>query len=670
MTDSGTGDGTRPENGGRRRGSWARSSLVAMLRRVGGSRRYAVIVAGDAVATTFALYLAFLLRFEGHIPPERIDQFLRCLPPLLFIRASLGVAFGTHRWSFRLSGIHEGMRLVHATLTGSVCFATAFYFVQRAAKDFSIGPPRSVIVIEFLLTTVFIGLSRFSLRVSEAWGATRLRPRGDGWVRTVIVGAGSAGELLLRDLERSDEHNYHVLGFVDDSPSKWGTTIGGRPVLGSLEKLPELARRWRAEQLLFAIPRLPADRLRSVLDSCADLKLGYKILPVSYAYLHDRLSVSMLQDLAPDDLLLRSPVSFDQVEIRAHVRGKRLLVTGAAGSIGSEICRQLADHEPASLILADINENDLYFLFRHLQRVHPTLAVIPEVVDVRDAARLRQLADRHRPHHVLHAAAHKHVPLMESNPEEAVKNNVVGCRNVLEMADGGGAERFVLISTDKAVNPSSVMGATKRLAEMLVGDFSRRSRTTFAIVRFGNVLGSAGSVVPLFKSQIARGGPVTVTHPDCRRFLMTIREAVGLILLAGLGGEGGLYVLEMGEPIRVLDLARSMITLAGKVPDQDIPIVLTGLRPGEKIDEELMTEEEARDSRRVRDGILSVPSPGAPDDLLTRIENLERLASRADRQAIRAGLREALPCYSPTAEAEIAEVPPGLEEDAFTPAEA
>jgi FlaA1/EpsC-like NDP-sugar epimerase len=259
---------------------------------------------------------------------------------------------------------------------------------------------------------------------------------------------------------------------------------------------------------------------------------------------------------------------------------------------------------------------------------------------------------------------------MEHNPEEALKNNVVGCRNALEMAHGAGVERFVLVSTDKAVNPSSVMGATKRLAELLVGDFSRRSKTTFAIVRFGNVLGSAGSVVPLFKSQISRGGPVTVTHPDCRRFLMTIREAVGLTLLAGLGGDGGLFVLEMGQPIRVLDLARSMITLAGKIPDQDIRIVLTGLRPGEKLDEELMTEEEARGSRRVRDGILSVPSPVAPADLLTRIETLERLASQADRPAILAGLRDALPGYSPLAEPEMTEPVPLEEESAYTPAEA
>ncbi|HSB61802.1 MAG TPA: polysaccharide biosynthesis protein, partial [Vicinamibacteria bacterium] len=374
---------------------------------------------------------------------------------------------------------------------------------------------------------------------------------------------------------------------------------------------------------------------------------------VSFAYFHDRLSVSMLQDLAPEDLLPRIPVRFDAEETRSYVRGRRILVTGAAGSIGSEICRQVAGLEPAGLVLADLDENGLYFLFRQLQRAHPALRLVPEVVDIRDAARLRQLGEEHRPHCVLHAAAHKHVPLMERNPEEAVKNNVLGCRNMVRMADAVGAERFVLISTDKAVNPASVMGATKRIAEMLVRHHARRSRTTFAVVRFGNVLGSAGSVVPLFKMQIARGGPVTVTHRDCRRFLMTTREAVGLTLLAGLGAEGDLFVLEMGEPIRVLDLARNMITLAGHVPEEDIPIVFTGLRPGEKLHEELMTEEEARSSRVVREGIRAVQSPPPPDDLDARVDVLAGLADRAERGLLREGLREIVPDYTPLEPGEV-----------------
>ncbi len=621
------------------------------LRSIGGPPRYAMILAYDAAAITVSLLLAYLVRFEGQIPDERLAQFFRCLPLLLAIRLSLHLGFGLQRWSFRLSGLHEGLRVVYATLVGSALFATSFYFLQRAAEDVSLGPPRSVIVLEFLLTTSLVGAARFSFRVGLRWGAATLRPRSGTWVRTLIVGAGSAGDLLLRDLQRSDEHNYKVIGFVDDEPMKRGATIGGQLVLGSLDDLPELVQRWRVEQLLFAIPRLSPDRLRRILDSCSDRKLSYKVLPVSFAYLNDRIGVSMMEDLAPEHLLPRTPVRFDPEETRRHVRGKSLLVTGAAGSIGSEIARQLAGLEPARIILADINENGLYFLARHLQRIHPSLDVVPEVVDIRDADRVTQLGIQHRPHVVLHAAAHKHVPLMERNPEEAVKNNVLGCRNVIEMADAAGVERLVLISTDKAVSPSSVMGATKRIAEMLVRHRGANSRTSSCVVRFGNVLGSAGSVVPLFKSQIAKGGPVTVTHPDCRRFLMTIPEAVGLTLLAGLGTEGDLLVLQMGEQIRILDIAKAMISLAGYVPEREIAIVFTGLRPGEKLTERLMSEDEERSSTTVRDGIVAVKSALPPADLEERVAELAGLAARGDRAGIIACMGRLIPDYTPATEA-------------------
>ncbi len=629
----------------------ARPTVVALLkpfRRLEGWPRALVLLALDALATTASFYVAFVVRFDGQIPPVRVAQFLRCLPVLLGIRLALSLAFSLHRWSFRLSGLHEALRIVQATLLGSTLLTAFFYFVQRAAEDVSIGPPRSVILIEFLLTTTLVGAIRFSLRVAEAWGVNTFRPAVGDWVRTVIVGAGSAGELLLRDLQRSDEHSYRVIGFVDDLASKRGTTIGGRQVLGSLDDLADVCRRWRVEQVLFAIPRLPPERMRQVLDACAELKLVYKTVPVSFAYLNDRLSASALQDLQTEDLLRRSPVHFEPDAIRAHVEGKRILVTGAAGSIGSEICRQVAAAGPASLILADINENGLYMLYRALRRAHPSLPVSVEVVDIRDAARLRQLGEQHRPQRILHAAAHKHVPLMERNPEEAIKNNVAGCRNVVRMAEAVGAERFVFISTDKAVEPASVMGASKQLAEMLVRHRDRRSPTRFTVVRFGNVLGSAGSVVPLFRQQIARGGPVTVTHADCTRFLMTIREAVGLVLMAGLGGDDDLYVLEMGEPIRVLDLARLMITLAGRIPEREVAITYTGLRTGEKLHERLMTDTEAKSARPFREGILAVDGTAPPADLELRIDALTVAAAAADRTRIVELLQDLVVDYTPS----------------------
>jgi FlaA1/EpsC-like NDP-sugar epimerase len=631
--------------------------IVARLQRLGGWKRSTLLVTGDVLATTVSYYVAFLLRFEGHLPPGRLEQYAASLPILILIRVGVNLASNLHRWSFRLSGLHEALRVVRATLLGTALFATAFYFAQRARLDISMGPPRSIIVIEWLLTTTVLIAGRFSVRVSAAWGLPVFRPRPEGWVRTIIAGAGSAGELLLRDLERSDEHNYAVLGFVDDSPSKRGATLGGRQVLGSLDDLPAVCRRWRIDQVLFAIPRLAPERLRGVLAECADLKLTYRIIPVSYAFLNDRQTSSRLQELAPEDLLSRHPVRFDRADIEPYVTGRRVLVTGAAGSIGSEICRQVAEANPSTLVLLDIAESGLYLLYRDLKLAHPSLEVVPQVVDIRDENRLKQLGVERRPQIILHAAAHKHVPLMEWNPEEAVKNNVFGCRNALGMADAAGAERFVLVSTDKAVEPSSVMGATKQLAEMLVRLHARRSSTRCTVVRFGNVLGSAGSVVPLFKEQIAHGGPVTVTHPECRRFLMTIREAVGLTLLAGLGSDHDLFVLDMGPPIRILDLARLMITLAGRVPDKEIRLVFTGLRPGEKLSEKLMTEAEAETARPFGDGVFAVTGDRPRDGFARRLDALSEAAAGCDRERIAALLSEMVAGYSGAAAPALASEP-------------
>jgi FlaA1/EpsC-like NDP-sugar epimerase len=555
------------------------------------------------------------------------------------------VFFGIHRWSFRLSGFHEAVRLIETSLCGSAAFVAVFYFLQRAAGDLSLGPPRSVVIIEFLLTTTFIGALRFSRRLAHMWLSESHRGGASLRVRTLIVGAGNAGDLLLRDLQRTNQHPYRVLGFVDDQQLKWGTTIGGRPVRGGLKDLPDLVRRWHVRQLLFAIPRLPAGRLREVLNACAGAKLNYKILPVSFEYLNDRLSTSMLQDLAPDDLLPRHQVSFDEEEVRGRVAGRRVLVTGAGGSIGREICRQLASCAPEQLVLVDTNENALYLLYRDLERSFPRLSLAPEVADVRDGDRMRALGRRYAPQDVFHAAAHKHVPLMELVPEEAVKTNVGGCRNVVAMAHEAGAERFVLISTDKAVNPVGAMGASKNLAELIVRDQAQRSRTVCTTVRFGNVLGSAGSVVPLFKAQIAAGGPVTVTHPDCRRFLMTTGEAVGLVLRAGLGSYGDLCILEMGEPMRMIDLARLMITMSGVVPDKEIAIVFSGLRPGEKLEEELMTVDEAARSRVVGPAIRVVSVPPPPALIMQRVAELEALARQGDRAGVIRLLGALVPTY-------------------------
>jgi FlaA1/EpsC-like NDP-sugar epimerase len=611
--------------------------------------RHSLLISVDALVTVAALYLAYLARFEGRIPPEYLAKVPGTLAILVSVRIFMTVLFGLHRWSFRLSGLHEAVRLATATVAGTACFVAVFYFFQR------LGPPRSVIVLEFFLTTAAMGALRFSPRVASGWYVHHGRSRQEGIRRTIIIGAGSAGDLLLRDLQRSRDHGYMVVGFVDDDARKVGTLLGGRPVLGTLDELPDVIERHEVTQVLIAIPRLSAERIQTILRLCSSIKVHFKTIPVSFTYLNDRVTASMLHDLSPEDLLPRDPNMFDLEEIRSLVSGRRILVTGAGGSIGGEIARQVSSYGCESLILVDMNENSLYLLYRDLRARRPDLKIFAEICDIRESSRLLRLGTAYRPQFVFHAAAHKHVPLMEDAPEEAVKNNIFGTENVARMAEEAGAERFVLISTDKAVHPSSVMGVTKRVAEFLIRDLARSSATRFTAVRFGNVLGSAGSVVPLFKQQIERGGPVTVTHPECRRYFMTISEAVSLVLLAGLGDYGEVCMLDMGKPVRILDLASHMITMAGLLPGVDIRIEFSGLRRGEKMTEEIMTEEEEQ-TQIVRDRIYTVKSPPPRLDLADRLMELRRLAEACDGAGILENLRDLVPTYRPSSAGGLATV--------------
>jgi FlaA1/EpsC-like NDP-sugar epimerase len=609
---------------------------------LGGWSRYASIFALDLFAIAGSLYLAYLLRFEGVIPEPFFRQFLGYLPVLLAIRLPLHIFFRIHRWSYRLAGLYEALRVILTSATGTAVFLAVAFFLDRS------GPPRSVTAIEFLLTTSLLGALRFFPRLTQSWYMRRVRWRTGGRLHALIVGAGNAGELLARDLDRSYDHPYEVVGFVDDSPPKWGTTIAGHPVLGPLASTRALAAARGIDQLLFADPGLPAAKLRAILDECAELQLGYRMLPISFEYHRNRVPMEILQELSPENLLHRQPVDFEPERMRSLIAGRRVLVTGAAGSIGSEICRQVAEYGPAALVLADTDENGLYLLYRDLQRGHPGLELRVELANVRDRGRIDRLFTGRRIQDVFHAAAHKHVPLMEQFPEEAIQNNVTGCRSVAEAAAAFGAERFVLMSSDKAVEPASVMGASKRLAEILVRGLAGSAATRFTSVRFGNVLGSAGSVVPLFKQQIARGGPVTVTHRDCERYIMTLREAVGLVLMAGFSAEG-LCVLEMGEPIRILDLARLMITLSGQVPERDVEIAIIGLRPGDKLSERLMTPAEALRSRVAAPMIRAVEVPSPPRSQLDAIAELEQIARLGSRRRVVAGIQKILPDYTPSA---------------------
>ncbi|MCP4662828.1 MAG: polysaccharide biosynthesis protein [bacterium] len=615
------------------------------LPRINSKARSLAILTADAAITAASLWTALQLRFVGPLP----EKDLRALPVVLTLliasRLTGTLLFRLNRWSFRFSGLTDGARVAMSGLFGTGLFTLALYLLR------SHGPPRSVVVMELLLTTVVMAGVRFTPRLAWMYRTDLLRTRRAGALRALIVGAGSAGEMLLRDLQRSDRHNYQILGFVDDDSRRWGDVVGGKTILGGVSDLPKLAAKYSIDLVLIAIPRMPASRVREILTYCSTFKLQFKILPVSFLYLQERTAAAMLQDLSPQHLLDRDEVTFSHADAQALSSDRLLLVSGAAGSIGSEVCTQLLENGFHRLVMIDIDENGLYLLKRRFERRYPDRTVIVEVADVRDTPRLNALFALYRPRDVFHAAARKHVPLMESSPCEAVKTNVAGTRNLARAAHEYEAERFVYMSTDKAVRPTSVMGATKRLGEKLVQWMDPLSPTRFSVVRFGNVIDSAGSVVPVFREQIAAGGPVTVTHPEIRRFFMTISEAVGLVLRAAYGDYGQLCVLEMGEPIRILDLARHMITMSGRVPEIDVAIEFTGLRPGEKLYEELIAEDE-RVVQRVDRKIQVVTSPPSAPDLPQIVDRLEQAAVAEDRETVLGLLRQAVTDYrslTPTA---------------------
>ncbi len=592
-----------------------------------------VLFAVDAIGALAALRLAMWLRFDGHEPAAYLELLPRALLLGVAARLTCNRAVYLHRWSFRFAAFTDALRLAYAGLLGTACLA---------ALSWSLLPrplPRTVYVLEFFIATTLAGAVRFGPRTALDW-IDGLRS-GNGGARTIIIGDGSTAELLARDLDRR-RHEFRLAGFVTSNADAVGGRLLGRPIVGTIADLPRIIRRNAIGTVLLAEQYRDPSRVRQIVETCADCAVRFKIVAAPFDQ-SERLSAAMLEDLSPADLLARDSIAFDEAAIRDLVRGRCALVTGAAGSIGSELCRQLARFGASKLVMVDMNENELYFGARRLAELHPDIEIRSEVADVRDPERLRRLGDRHRPQDVFHAAAHKHVPLMEDAPEEAVKNNVFGTLNAARMAHLCGAERFVLISTDKAVNPTSAMGASKRVAELVVRDFCRSSRTRMTAVRFGNVLGSAGSVVPLFKEQIARGGPVTVTHAECTRYFMTISEAVGLTLLAGLGGYGDLCVLDMGQPIRIFDLAKYMIMMSGRAGE--IPIVFTGLRPGEKLTEQVLTEEE-EESQVVRNRIRVARSPSPPPDLAVALAELRRLAETGERGGILSKLRQLVPTYS------------------------
>lgn len=611
----------------------------AASRGVSERSRRALGVMIQLIVWTASFLGAFLLRFDFTIPSAFVSTILVGLPVLLTLRAAFCARVGLFRDLWRYTGTRDILALAKATGLSTAAFVL---FAVFALKGF----PRSIFIIDWLAGFLAVGGLRLGTRltreVSHASQSIGIARR-----KVLIVGAGNAGESLLRELHRSHAARYEVAGLVDDDPSKVGAHIHGVRVLGTIENGPHLARLHGVDEIIVAIPSATGRQMRRIVDVFRPCAVNVRTIPGLDQLIDGRVFTSQIRSVAIDDLLGREPVTLDLGAIGQMVSGQTILVTGAGGSIGSEICRQIARFNPAALVLMEQAENALYEIQRELSERFPAVTSIPFIADVCDRKRVDQAFSAYRPTLILHAAAHKHVPMMELNPGEAIKNNVFGSKNLADAADATGVERFVMISTDKAVNPTSIMGASKRIAEIYVQSLAQRSKTCFVTVRFGNVLGSNGSVIPLFLEQIARGGPITVTHPEMKRYFMTISEASQLVLQAASMGRGGeLFILDMGEPVRILDLARDLVTLSGLTLDEDIEIRFTGMRPGEKLFEELSVESENADKTRHPKIYVGKQRTVMLESVVRHLSELQALGEGTNEQALRAKIQEIVPEYA------------------------
>lgn len=604
--------------------------------------RILIFAIADATLSALALILAFLLRFDGTIPPEYHDR----LPWYLLVFAGLNLLFLFRErlysfiWAF--VGLKELTRLVRAITLAGITLALLI-FIDRDTLNFFAGFPRSTVILGYLISLILIGSLRIGKRISSEF---KTRNQTDEGEPTLIVGAGRHSEQLIRSLERT-QHFYNILGIVDTRYTRHGTTIHGIPVLGHMENIPSIIHHHGIKHIIIAFERDHVKYIREAVRLAKESGVtDIKIVPEFSLVVEQGLSFQNLKEISIEDLLSREATTLDTEEIKKFLHGKSILVTGAAGSIGSELCRQIAQFLPAKLHLLDINESGLYDLEHELRRRFPSAEFVSILASVTHKEKLEHIFNIYKPEIVFHAAAYKHVPMMEEYPEEAVETNIIGTFNAARAAVSAGVASFVLISTDKAVNPLSVMGKTKRAAEIIVKAFNNEGKTRFVAVRFGNVLGSRGSVVPLFLEQIKRGGPVTVTHPDMVRYFMTIPEASLLVMEAGAVGKGGeIFILDMGRPVKILELAKELIRLSGYRPDIDIPIIVTGLRPGEKIFEDLLSEEERKAGATKWEKIFVSKTEhhvASVNELVSRVHALETKVRERDlnRHSIVASINE------------------------------
>lgn len=616
-----------------------------------------IIVLIDIILIVTSWYGSFLLRFNFNIPVESSEIFLRSLPVMILIKIIIFYFFDVYRGMWRYTSLIDLFNIVKASVFSSM----AIVFLIVFSRNFT-GFARSVFVIDSILTILFISCSRVFLRlyfemVSEEKSSGNLMDRFSGRrkkrkeaTNLLIIGAGDSGEKIFREIRDNIRLNYHVVGFLDDDYAKQRRMIHGIPVIGRVDELQSVVLKRDIHEILIAVPSATSEQMRTIVEQCKQSGLVFKTLPGLGELIGGKITLNAIREVAYRDLLGREVVQLEEDLIGGYIDQKRILVTGAGGSIGSELCRQICRFNPKKIILFDQAESPLYDIDLELKRNFPYIQIVPVLGDIRNRSRLINTFDKHKPQNVFHAAAYKHVPMLEIQPWEAISNNIDGTRNVVNISKQFGVERFVLVSTDKAVRPTNIMGTTKRIAELLVQgqNCDDNMVTRFITVRFGNVVGSVGSVVPLFKKQIEQGGPVTITHPEVTRYFMTIPEASQLILQAGMMGNGGeTFILEMGTSVKIIDMARDLIRLSGFEPDKDIKIEYIGLRPGEKLYEELITAGEdivptAHKKIMVLSGQICEQA-----QLNRDIDSIISLAKLQDGEKIRTMLKKIVPEYLP-----------------------
>lgn len=605
--------------------------------------RTAYLVAVDVGLLVISLFLSFLIRFEGKFPAEYFDLADRFLVSVILIKIVVLFLFGLYNSLWEYASIEELLKISAASIVANtVMLSFLFLFETRI--------PRSIYIIVSILDIMFIGGVRLSYRMLR-----RLKNQGSLFSRSVkkrvmIVGAGDAGAMVIKELKRHGDLHMKPIVVMDDDAMKWGKSIQGITVRAGTKEISRISKAKRIDEIIIAIPSASKKEIAAIVHECKKTDCNLKILPGVYELINGQVSISEIRNIEIEDLLGRDEVKLDIGDLKALLTNKVVMVTGGAGSIGSELARQIIKYSPQKLILLDLNENGLFQIQHELNRIMAkSKSIVPIevlIASIRDRKRIEKLFAEYRPQIIFHAAAHKHVPLMEDSPYEAIKNNVFGTLNLVELSDRYHVETFVQISTDKAVNPTNVMGATKRICEMIVQTHNHISQTEYVAVRFGNVLGSNGSVIPLFKQQIEAGGPVTVTHPEITRYFMTIPEAAQLVLQAGAMAQGGeIFILDMGEPVKILTLAEDLIRLSGFIPYEDMEIEITGLRPGEKLYEELLLKEEG--ILETRHDKIYIGQPLNVDSvyLMTQLNQLKALIDEESDHVLKQVLRQIVPTY-------------------------